>query len=177
MAELSSLPDDYARGTSSWPEDAMVNVQKKLLGQHEVAAVVVACMDFRFREQLPHAIFLSFGVNKYDEIKLAGGAKNISSPDKDGRRETVFDDVRLAVEKHRAKKIILLTHQNCGKYAAQGYAFTDPDTERVFHEKELRLAGDITFSHFMDAEILLGYAWVDHDDTVRIDQVKPSVTA
>ena len=159
----------------SWPDDIMAGSTKKLLERHEVGTVVVTCMDFRFRKQLPNAIFLAFGVDDYDEIKLAGGAKNIVSPDKEGRRVAIFDDIRIALEKHRAKKIILLTHQNCGKYAAEGYAFTDPDAERIFHEKELRLAGDITFSHFMDAEILLGYMHVDREETVRIDQIKPSI--
>lgn len=164
----------------SWPDDDMTRDSKKLLEEHQVSTVVVACMDFRFRDDIDdpkftEAVFVAFGVEKFDEIKLAGGAKNISSPDKPGRRETVLDDIRLAVEKHRARKIILLNHQNCGKYASEGYAFTDPETERVFHEKELRLAGDVTFSHFMDAEILLGYAWVDQDDTLHISQVKPSV--
>ena len=160
---------------SSWPDDTMASSAKKLLEQHEVGTVVVTCMDFRFRKQLPNAIFLTFGVEDYDEIKLAGGAKNIVSPDKEGRQVAVFDDIRIALEKHRAKKIILLTHQNCGKYAAEGYVFTDPEAERIFHEKELRLAGDITFSRFMDAEILLGYAWVDPEEKILIDRIKSSV--
>ncbi len=164
MKELHSLPDD-----------TMADSAKKLLEKHEVGTVVVTCMGFRFRKQLPNAIFQTFGIDDYDEIKLAGGAKNIASPDKEGRRAAIFDDIKLALEKHRAKKIILLTHQNCGKYAAEGYTFTDPDAERIFHEKELRLAGDITFSHFMDAEILIGYMRVDREETVRIDQIKPSI--
>lgn len=158
---------------SSWPDEVMEKSSEQLLDRHEVGTAVLCCIDFRFRKQLPEALFVTFGADEYDEIKLAGGAKNVSSPDKPGRREAALDDIRLAVEKHRAKKIILLTHQNCGKYAAEGYAFTDPEAERAFHEKELRLAGDVAFSHFSDADISLGYVWVDKDDIVRIDRIKP----
>ena len=157
----------------SSPHKAMSAKEEKLLAKHEVGTVVVACIDFRFRKQLPNAIFQTFGVDDYDDPKLAGGAKNIASPDDDGRRKAILDDIALALDKYRAKQILLLNHQNCGKYAAEGHVFTDSGDERAFHEKELRLAGDITFSHFHDAKILLGYVWVDHDDTVRIDQIKP----
>lgn len=172
MKELRFLPDDVMADV------IMAQTPKKLLEQHEVGAVVISCMDFRFRKQLSDAIFQTFGIEDYDEIKIAGGAKNIASPDKPGRFETALDDILLAVKKHGARKVVLLTHQNCGKYAEAKYVFTDPEIERVFHERELRLAGDILFSRLMDAEsdaeILLGYAFVDKDNAVLIDHIKPS---
>lgn len=152
----------------------MAQAAEKLLELHEVGAIVLSCMDFRFRKQLPEAIFAALGIDDYDEIKLAGGAKNIASPNKPGRLETVLDDIRLALEKHRVRKIVLLNHQNCGKYGSEGYTFIDAESERMFHEKELRLAGDVAFSHFSDAEIITGYAWIDKDDTVKIDRIKAS---
>lgn len=156
----------------------MTQHTKKLLEQHEVGTVVVSCMDFRFRRRLLDAMMKDLGVDECDEIKLAGGAKNIASPNKSGRFESVLDDLMLAVKKHGARRIVLLTHQNCGKYVEANYVFTDPDTERIFHERELRLAGDILFRHLAgdhtDVEIILGYMWVDKDDMVRIDRVRQS---
>ncbi|MBI2639385.1 MAG: hypothetical protein HYW90_00625 [Candidatus Sungbacteria bacterium] len=154
----------------------------KLLERHEVGAVLLTCMDFRFRDSCRRAAFSgavlkAFDIGDFDEIRLAGGAKNISSPDKPGRLETALDDLRLAVGKHHARRIVLITHQNCGKYAADGYVFTDSETERVFHERELRLAGNIVFRHFPETEILLGYARLDDDDTIHVERVKHSAAS
>lgn len=153
----------------------MVVVNGKLLDRHEAAAVVHGCMDFRFMSGILDAIFETFGLRwgDYDPVLLAGGAKNISSPDEEGEQKVVLKSIRIAVEKHYAGRIVLLTHQNCGAYELAGHTFTNPDEERAFHEKELRLAGDIMFRHFPQAQIQLGYVYVDGNDTVRIDPVKP----
>lgn len=147
------------------------NDNEKLLGKHKVSTVVVACIDFRFRKQLQEAISEACGVSDYDLIKLAGGAKNISSPDKDARREIVFDDISLALQAHHAERIILLNHQNCGKYASEGHVFADLAEERTFHEQELRRAGELATSQFKDAKIVLGYVWVDDNDKVAISLI------
>lgn len=163
---------------SSWPDDAMAFGASKSIDKDHAQAIVVTCIDWRFRDKVgdaefTKAVFLAFGVERFFEIRLAGGAKNIASPNKEGRREAVFDDIRLALKKHIGT-IILLNHANgCAKYADDGYLFTDPETERIFHEKELRLAGDITFSHFPETKILLGYGRMDDKGMVRIDVIKP----
>ena len=146
---------------------------KRLIDQHEVGAVLLACIDFRFREGLTHAINQTFGITAWDEIKLAGGAKNISMPGKEGRMESVLNDLELAISTHRIKTILLLNHQDCGKYASEGYVFSDLPTEHIFHEQELRNAGGLIKKKFPDAAILLGYAYLDPNDQVRIDPVKP----
>lgn len=170
------------RALHSSPLEVMEKDKMTLLERHKVDTVLLTCMDFRFRDSrqraaFSEAVFKAFGVEDFDEIRLAGGAKNISSPDKPGRLETALDDLRLAVEKHHARRIVLITHQNCGKYAADGYVFTGSETERVFHERELRLAGNIVFRHFPEGEILLGYALVGDGDIIRVEPVKHSTAS
>ena len=142
-----------------------------ILNQHDVGAVVLACIDFRFRSDLPNAIQTAFGIDGYDEIKLAGGAKNLSRPGKPGRQETVLDDIGLALGAHHAHTILLLNHQNCGKYASEGHSFPSQDEERSFHLSELRTAGTTARAHFPTATILLGYTYVDDADAVRIERI------
>lgn len=144
-----------------------------ILNQHEVDSAVVACIDFRFRGHLPEAIRKAFGVEHWDQIKLAGGAKNISMPGKKARMETVLDDIGLAISAHNAKTIILLNHQNCGKYAAEGHVFADPGAERTFHGQELRRAGGIVENAFPKANVRLGYVFVNSEGIVEIEPVKP----
>ena len=140
-----------------------------ILSQHEVGTVVLTCIDFRFREFVVPLIRNTFGIDSWDEIKLAGGAKNISMPGKEGRRETTLDDIGLAVSAHHASTIILLTHQNCGKYAVEGHTFDDPAAERAFHEKELDNAGEIVKKAFPSAKVKLGYVHIDQNGAVKID--------
>lgn len=150
----------------------MSTSHKKTLAVHEVENVVVACIDFRFRHALHDAIENAFGIRHYDEIKLAGGAKNCSLPGVESRRDVVRDDVALALEKHRAQRIILLNHENCGKYAAEGHAFANFSDERQFHYKELIAAGRWAKKHFPNAEVRLGFVYVTDDDEVKIEEIK-----
>jgi carbonic anhydrase len=143
----------------------------RILDQHEVGAAVVACIDFRFRENLASAIHTTFGIDAYDEIKLAGGAKNFSRPGKPGRHETALHDLELAINAHHANTVILLTHQNCGKYASEGHSFTDAREERKFHTAELRTAGEIVRTQFPNVTVLLGYTYVSDADAVQIERI------
>ena len=144
----------------------------RILDQHQVGAVVLACIDFRFREGLAGAIREAFHIDAWDEVKLAGGAKNISMPRKEGRAETAFDDLALAISAHHAHTVILLNHQNCGKYAAEGHIFSDIISEQAFHTLELKKAGDITRKRFPAAIVLLGYASADPNDRIVIHPIK-----
>ncbi len=149
----------------------MATHPKKLLAVHEVENVVVACIDFRFRHALHDAIKEAFGIDHYDEIKLAGGAKNCSLPGVEARREVVRDDVALALEKHKAQRIILLNHENCGKYAAEGHAFEHFPDEKAFHHNELLVAGDWAKKHFPKAEVRMGFVYVEGEEKVKIEEV------
>lgn len=138
--------------------------KKSILAGHHVDTVVVNCIDFRFRDGIPSALKKAFGVSSYDEIKLAGGAKNIASPGKtEIRRVVVLEDIQLAVKAHRAGQIILLNHQNCGKYASEGSKFTDFDVERMFHQEELARAAAIVQKDYPFAKVLTGFAYVKDD--------------
>ena len=142
-----------------------------ILDQHDVGAVVLTCIDFRFRSYLFQAIQTAFGIDAYDEIKLAGGAKNLSRPGKPGRQETALDDLGLAISAHHANTIILLNHQNCGKYASEGHSFSNQDEERSFHVSELRTAGEGAHARFPNATILLGYVFLDDTNKVQIERI------
>ena len=142
-----------------------------IFDQHDVGAVVLACIDFRFRHVFPNAIRTTFGIDAYDEIKLAGGAKNLSRPGKPGRQETALDDLGLAVSAHHAHTILLLNHQNCGKYASEGHSFSNQNEERSFHASELRTAGETARTHFSNIAILIGYVFVDDSNRVQIERV------
>lgn len=129
------------------------------LDRDRADAVVVSCMGFRFVSQTEAAVQKAFNVTEIDLIRLAGGAKNLSSPGIKSRRRAVISDIALAIESHHVEKIILLNHQSCGKYAAEGLKWerSQSEAERAFHHQELRRAGEYARRKFPQIEILLGY--------------------
>ena len=131
-------------------------------------AVVLSCMGFRFVSQTEMAVQKAFGVGDVDLIRLAGGAKNLSSPRVRSRRRAVISDITLAIESHHVEKIILLNHQTCGKYAAEGFKWerSQFEAERAFHHQELRRAGEYAKKKFLQTEVLLGYTTVTGDKVI-----------
>lgn len=131
-------------------------------------AVVLSCMGFRFVSQTEAAVQKAFNVGDVDLIRLAGGAKNLSSPGVRSRRRAVVSDIELAIDSHHVKKIILLNHQTCGKYAAEGFKWErfQFEAERAFHHQELRRAGEYAKKKFPQTEVLLGYTTVTGDRVV-----------
>ena len=125
-------------------------------------SVVITCVSFRFRPHTEMAVQETFGIGNYDLISLAGGAKSISSPGIRSRRRAVLSDIDLVIEKHKVGKIILLNHQTCSKYAAEGISFgaSEREAERQFHHGELREAGRRMGLKFPNVTVLLGYMHV-----------------
>ena len=144
----------------------------KRLEQHEAEAVVVSCMDFRFNDGFEVAIS-KLGVKKFDTLKLAGGARNLTSGEEKGRRGAIIADIKIAVDKHHVKKIVILNHENCGKYAMLGKKFTDMAKEAEFHKKELANAVRNTARLFKKVEVVAGFLRVNkNDDKLKIELVK-----
>ena len=103
-------------------------------------AAVVFCFDNRFR----------IGFRKFlkrlqpcnlDEIEVAGGAKCLASPGQEHEREFVLEQLRISIRLHQTKRVILMTHSDCGAYGGLAGAFgNDVRRESQFHEEELRRA-------------------------------------
>jgi hypothetical protein len=110
--------------------------------QYRACAAVVLCFDHRF--QLAFGKCLKrLGVTKPDEIKIAGGAKSLSSPKSEAEREFLIEQIRTSIRLHQTKRVILTLHSDCGAYGGLAAAFGgDPVLEAQRQEEELRRASD-----------------------------------
>ena len=111
-------------------------------------ALVISCIDFRFHDKL-REILKKEKVASFDLICLAGGAKNLASPLKIQHKETVIDNIGLAVKLHKVQYILLCNHIDCGAYlSAEASAqagggsvkFKNLKEEIKFHKTELENA-------------------------------------
>ena len=58
-----------------------------------------------------------------DPIKVAGGAKCLASPQREGDREFFLERIRPSMSLHGTKRVILMVHSDCGATEASLAAF------------------------------------------------------
>jgi carbonic anhydrase len=105
-------------------------------------AAIVWCFDSRF--QLGVTKFLKRrGVSNSDAIKIAGGAKCLASPEQQGDREVVLEQIRTSIRLHGTELVMLMLHSDCGAYGGLAGAFGgNARAEAQHHEEELRRAAE-----------------------------------
>lgn len=103
-------------------------------------AAVIWCFDNRF--ELAFRKFLKrVGVVNSDPIKIAGGAKCLTSPDHESDREFVLEQIRKSIRLHGTKRVILMLHSDCGAYGGLAGGFKgDARAEAENHRRDLRTA-------------------------------------
>lgn len=128
------------------------------------APVVVWCFDDRFSGLWDMFVkHMNDSGHKFkDSIKIAGGAKDLSSPDAEYKKERILWDIEASIKLHNPPFIVLMTHKDCGAY---GKSFSSDEEEIDFHISELKKAEVTVFKHLSgngkdkcDLEILKYYA-------------------
>jgi hypothetical protein len=108
--------------------------------EYHCDAAVLWCFDHRF--DLGFRKFLKrIGVVNSDPIKVAGGAKSLSSPEKETDREFVLEQVRKSIRLHGTRRVILMVHSDCGAYGGLDRRFRGDTAAEAEHlERELKSA-------------------------------------
>ncbi len=81
------------------------------MSEHTCEAVVIHCIDFRLQHYLNDWLTKRFGNKNYDRISVAGGIKNLNF---------VAEQVEISHRLHKVHKAILINHEDCGAYGAEG---------------------------------------------------------
>lgn len=102
-------------------------------------AAVVWCYDNRFELALRKLLKRS-GIEHPDTIRVAGGAKCLSSPEKESEREFIVEQIRKSIRLHGTDRVILMVHSDCGAYGGLAAFGRDTQAEARHHEDELRRA-------------------------------------
>jgi len=107
--------------------------------RYQSDAAVVWCYDHRFDEVF-RKLLKRTGIAFPDPIRIAGGAKTLASPDHESERDFVLEQIRLSMELHGTRTVILMLHSDCGAYG--GLAAFEHDTEREAenHRQEMHRA-------------------------------------
>jgi len=109
---------------------------------YQCDGAIVWCFDHRF--DLGFRKFLKrIGVSSPDSIKIAGGAKVLSSPDRESDREFILDQIRTSIRLHCTRRVILMAHSDCGAYGGLTAFGNDPQAEAARIRDELGRAAAV----------------------------------
>ena len=117
--------------------------------KHTCEAVVVHCIDFRFRNKLNEYLSGRF-LDGYDLISDAGGVKRLVSDTEENN--FMMEQLEISHSLHESKLTILIQHEDCGAYGGSE-AFESFEAEKAFQGKELEKAELLLTKKFPDSEI------------------------
>lgn len=112
--------------------------------QHTCKALVVHCIDFRFRKSLNAFLEQKFG-DSYDLVSIAGGVKRLVSDPLDNN--FILEQFKISHKLHEPEAILLIQHEDCGAYGGS-VAFGDFSTEQEAQNLELEKAESILKEQF-----------------------------
>ena len=78
---------------------------------HQAEAIIVTCIDFRLQKAINKWIDKNFKIGTFDRVALGGGVKNL---------DAILSQIDISVKLHNIKKAILVNHEDCGAYGAEG---------------------------------------------------------
>ena len=80
-------------------------------------AVVLTCMDFRLVDKtVKYLDSLDHMQGEYDHIVLAGASLSVVTDKFPAWATTFWDHVKIAIDLHHVKEVIVLDHRDCGAY-------------------------------------------------------------
>jgi len=116
---------------------------------HSCKALVLHCIDFRFRKALGEFLSSKFG-DSYDLVSVAGGVKRlISDP---AENNFIIEQLKISNTLHKPNTIVLIQHEDCGAYGGSK-AFNTPQQEVKHQREELQKAAALLKEHFPQGKI------------------------
>ena len=118
--------------------------------QHYKAdACIVWCFDGRFSKLLDQFI-QKFQFSHIDLVKVAGGAKDLASPEIESNRAYILDQIAKSIKLNHTQQVVLMAHSECGAYGGSA----DPD----FYSTELIKARAVVSSAFPNVSVVAHFA-------------------
>src|SRR5262249_45807490 len=115
-------------------------------------AAVVSCFDERIRQTV-NKFLKRRGILRPDMIVVAGGAKTLASPGNDFERDFILEQLRISIVLHNTRRVILLSHSDCGAYGGLAVFDGDRVREQAYHRTELERARDLVRARFPEIPV------------------------
>jgi carbonic anhydrase len=127
-------------------------------------------MDFRLGRAIKNYLETNNLLNNADLVSAAGGVKNLVNPQSRNDADFVMRQIEISKRLHGIKKVILLSHTDCGAYGERT-AFADEQAELECHIQDLKKAESLIKQKFPDLEIQLNLAKISPDGEITIENL------
>jgi hypothetical protein len=84
---------------------------------HTAKNCIITCIDFRLQEKYHHWIATHHLLSASDIISISGCSRDLVKPLTAYDKAFLLTEIRTSIDLRNPKTIILLDHQDCGKYA------------------------------------------------------------
>ena len=113
--------------------------KEKYILTHGAEALVLSCIDYRFVDIMTNFLQNSPSLeNSYDPMVLAGASLGYNQKKFECWPVTFIDHVKLAIELHDIKQLIVFDHMDCGAYVLFYPGLeADSEEERGLHIKNI----------------------------------------
>lgn len=114
------------------------------MNNHQAEAIIITCIDFRFQEYIHNWLDKNFKPYTFDRGAFAGAAKSL---------DTILSQIEVANRLHHIKKAVLINHEDCGAYGAEGHI--------DHHVRDLHQAAETIKSRFPNLRVETYYLHLD----------------
>lgn len=129
------------------------NLTQNKLTAHAAKAMLVTCMDFRFRnDAMNYMKEHGYDVN-YDQFILAGVSLGIIQEQNPYWSSSLIEHIEISKKLHHISKLILMDHMDCGAYKTFRPDIKTENDELEAHKENLKLAEDKMKKLFPDLKI------------------------
>ncbi len=136
---------------------------------HSAKALVLHCIDFRFIHEIVHFLKSLKLLDQYDDVSVAGAAKNLADPYDAADKEFVLRQIEIAKKLHGIEQVIVINHLDCGAYGKGTFANVQEERER--HLKDLKNAKRIIEQRFDGLMVTPVLARIDERGKVDFEKV------
>ena len=116
---------------------------------HSCKALVLHCIDFRFRKALGEFLNSKFG-DSYDLVSVAGGVKRLISDPLENN--FIVEQLKISNVLHKPNTIVLIQHEDCGAYGGSR-SFKTFEDEFDHQKQELHKAAVLLKERFPEGQI------------------------
>lgn len=114
-----------------------------------------------------HKLTKRIGVEFFDPILVAGGAKCLAGSDLEGDRQFVLEQIRKSMRLHGTQTVLLMLHSDCGAYGGLGAFDNDTSREAENHRNDLHRA--VEFMQTQIPELTVRGFFVDFEGVWEAD--------
>lgn len=138
--------------------------QESNLEHYTAEAFTLRCFDDRFWKAFKNFLKAQ-GLVRIDPASVAGGAKVLASPEKEGDRDFMLRELEKSIRLHHAEKVMLFTHYDCGAYGGIARFGGDEEEQLALHKEELEKAKATVLEKFPN--IAVETYFIDKEGIIR----------